>query len=339
MKRFFILLLTLVMIFSLSACIGRNGQRDPISDQQQGQNSTDSGEASGSQNADSNTGMTEEEKQEALNNLDNYWDKLRLEWEWDQDEAEGYVWTITIDEAAVLDVMGLANVVYDLDLSCSHIGPTMNGVYCGEMGMEYEADLSGMMALATFAGGSADYDADGWFENDQFVMRLWDYDELEEIQFDSMMSAGANAGLSGEEQEFADAFLEGLLGDIGSGDKDFESANTPVSTWYDWDFHMTDGDMSGYINMTGIVGGVADASGSVDSSGTQSQGSGYASMFGMTFTERYSETIENPFPYALRVYETGDVVFELYSSTGGPVTVKFYGTIDKVPVGDTQLMN
>ena len=101
---------------------------------------------------------------------------------------------------------------------------------------------------------------------------------------------------------------------------------------------MTDGDMSGYVNMTGIVGGIASASGTVDASGTQSQGDAYASVFGMTFTERYDETIENPFPYALRVYETGEVVFELYSSSGGPVTVKFYGTIDRIPVGDTQLI-
>ena len=332
MKKILTLFLVLLLIFSLTACdmvgelLPSGGDRTPAAGQQQ-----KDPDSSGKK-------MTQQQREAALAALDNYWDKLRLEWEWDQQDAEGYVWTITIDSVSVLDVAGLASVEYALDLSCSHVGPTMDGVYSGEMAMEYAADLSGVMALVTFAGGSASYDADGWFENDQFVMRLVEYDDLVETQFDSMMSAGLQAGLSGEEQAIADAFLGMLLGGVGSGDEAFETAGQPASAWYDWDFHMTDGDMSGYVNMTGIVGGIASASGTVDASGTQSQGDAYASVFGMTFTERYDETIENPFPYALRVYETGEVVFELYSSSGGPVTVKFYGTIDRIPVGDTQLI-
>ena len=319
MKKIFALLLAAMMLLSFAAC----GNNDGVEGTSQ----------SGKNNKD-----VEKERENALASLDNYWDKLRLEWEWDREDAEGYVWTITIDGVSVIDVLGLASVEYELDLSCSHVGPTMNGIYAGEMAMEYAADLSGVIDLVTFAGGSASYDADGWFENDKFVMRLLEYDDLVETQFDSMMSAGMQAGLTGDEQAIADAFLDMFLGGLGAGDKDFEISSSPASAWYDWDFHMTDGDMSGYIDMTGIVGGIADASGSVDASGTQTQGSAYASVFGTTYSERYDETIENPFPYALRVYETGDVVFELYSSSGGPVTVKFYGTIDKIPVEDTQLV-
>ena len=331
MKKLSALLLALLMVLSLSGCdmVGEllpfGKDETPGTGQQQ--DSDDAGKK-----------KTQQEREAALAELDDYWDKLRLEWEWDQEDAEGYVWTITIDSVSVIEMAGLASVEYDLSLSCSHVGPTMDGVYSGEMAMEYAADLSGVMALVTFAGGSASYDADGWFENDQFVMRLVEYDDLVETQFDSMMSAGLQAGLSGEEQAIADAFLGMLLGGVGSGDKAFETASQPASAWYDWDFHMTDGDMSGYVNMTGIVGGVASASGTVDASGTQTQGDAYAGIFGMTFTERYDETIENPFPYALRVYDTGEVVFELYSSSGGPITVKFYGTIDKIPVEDTQLV-
>ncbi len=324
MKKLPALLLALLMLLSLTGC-DMVGDLLPF-----GKGETPSG--------DTGKTKTQQEREAALAELDDYWDKLRLEWEWDQEDAEGYVWTITIDSVSVIEMAGLASVEYELDLSCSHVGPTMDGVYSGEMAMEYAADLSGAMALVTFAGGSASYDADGWFENDRFVMRLVEYDDLVETQFDAMMSAGLQAGLSGDEQALADAFLSLLLGGVGSGDKDFETARQPASAWYDWDFHMTDGDMSGYVNMNGIVGGIASASGTVDASGTQTQGDAYASAFGMTFTERYDETIENPFPYALRVYDTGDVVFELYSSSGGPITVKFYGTIDKVPVKDTLLL-
>ncbi len=336
MKKIIVVLIAVMMILALPAC----GSLEKVLGSLLPPPSDDPGAHSGPGNEDETGGKksTPEEREQALANLDNYWDKLRLEWEWDQEDAEGYVWTITIDEVAVIDMVGLATVTYDLDLSCSHVGPTMNGVYCGELGMEYEADLSGAMALATLAGGTASYDADGWFVNDQFVMRLVEYDDLVEHQFDASITAGAYPDLSAEEQEFAQAFLEGLLGDVGSGDEDFELAASPAYTWYDWDTHMTAGDMSGYVQLNGIVGGVASASGGVDSSGTHSQGDAYASIFGMTFTERYDETITNPFPYALRVYETGQVVFELYSSTGGPITVKFYGTIDRVPVEDTQIV-
>ncbi len=54
--------------------------------------------------------------------------------------------------------------------------------------------------------------------------------------------------------------------------------------------------------------------------------------------DRYDEDFDAPFPYIIRVYESGDVVFELHSPMGGPVTVKFYGTIDKIPVSETTLV-
>jgi hypothetical protein len=102
---------------------------------------------------------------------------------------------------------------------------------------------------------------------------------------------------------------------------------------------MTEGDMSGFIKMTGIAYGTTSGGGTVDASGTGTQGSamGNFGRFG-TFSERYSETIEAPFPYVLRLYETGEAVFELYSATGGPVTVKFYGTVDKIPGEETTVV-
>jgi hypothetical protein len=57
-----------------------------------------------------------------------------------------------------------------------------------------------------------------------------------------------------------------------------------------------------------------------------------------TFTERYSDAIDKPFPYLINVYDNNQVVFVLHSANGGPVQVRFYGTIDKIPVEDTTLV-
>ncbi len=129
-----------------------------------------------------------------------------------------------------------------------------------------------------------------------------------------------------------------MLEQMGSGSEEFEKNSTPVSYWFDWDYHMTSGDMSQSYSVTGVMG-IASASGSMDASGTHIQGSGIAhSPLGGTYTSRYSEDFDAPFPYIIRVYETGDVVFELHSSEGGPVVIKFYGTIDKIPVGETTVV-
>lgn len=263
---------------------------------------------------------------------EDYWE--RLEYEWENAPEQGYVWTITIDKLVTLDVMGLAVVDYDLDLSCSHVGKSMLGVYRGEMAMNYQADLSGVIALATLAGGTADYDADGWFKNDNFLMNLEAYDQELDEQFPETLGEQPE---DAEEAAMEAAILESYLGSLRAESESFEDSK-PAGMWYDWDFHMTEGDMSGYIEMTGIAYGTTNASGGVDASGVQMAGSGTTDIPGIFhYTERYSETLQNPFPYTIKVYEDGNVVMELYSSQGGPVTVKFYGSIDKVPVENTIL--
>ncbi|MDR0380759.1 MAG: hypothetical protein LBH86_02005 [Oscillospiraceae bacterium] len=264
-----------------------------------------------------------------------YWD--RLEAEWGNAPEEGYVWTITIDSAETLDIMGLGSVTYNLDLSCSHVGKTMRGVYRGEMAMDYAADLSGMVELLTLTGGSIDYDADGWFKNGNFIMELDGYDDYASEAF--VESFQQTNDMSAEEQAIADAYLGQFLSDMGTPEKDFEQADTPAGQWFDWEFHMTEGDMSGYINMTGIAYGTTGGSGSVDAGGTYMEGYATASapLVG-TFSERYSDTIDKPFPYLINVYDNDQVVFVLHSANGGPVQVRFYGTIDKIPVEETTLL-
>ena len=103
---------------------------------------------------------------------------------------------------------------------------------------------------------------------------------------------------------------------------------------------MTEGDMSQWVHISGNVYGIVPFEGYSDVDETYSEGSVDATAHligGPTFAERYDEVIDAPFPYVIHVYDTGDVVFELHNNTGGPVVVKFYGKIDKIPVEDTQL--
>jgi hypothetical protein len=265
----------------------------------------------------------------------NYWEQVRDEWE--NEPNEGYVWTITFDSSETLDVLGLARVNYNLKLSCSHVGPDMLGPYKGVMEMDYNADLSGMIELITITGGSVDYDADGWFKNGDFIMVASGYSSEKEDDFTD--SFEQTSDLTPEEQAVLDTYMDAILGDVGSGTEEFETSKTPAAHWYDWDFHMTEGDMSGFIEMTGIAYGTTSGGGTVDASGVYTQGSATVSApFVGTFSERYSDEIVSPFPYIIRLYETGEAVFELHSANGGPVTVKFYGTIDKIPVGETQVV-
>lgn len=261
---------------------------------------------------------------------DHYWDLLREEWR--NEKEEGYVWTIDIDAVTVVDALGLAEITYDLDLSCSHVGKEMNGVYCGELAMDFSADLGGLNDLMGFMGGTASTSlADGWFRNDEFAMRLEPYNAEHEALFLATLETGETE----ETDPYTDALVASLLEDMGSGSEPFEENNTPVSYYFDWDYHMTEGDMSNSYSVSGVMG-IASASGSIDASGTHISGGGIAhSPLGGVYTSRYSEDFFAPFPHIIRVYDTGDVVFELHSPNGGPVVIKFYGTIDKIPVSET----
>ena len=280
-------------------------------------------------------GSADNTQEEVVYEGDAYWEHLHDLWR--NEKNEGYVWTITIDDVAVIDAMGFAEVTYDLDLSCSHVGQEMNGVYSGSLGMNFKADLSGINELIGSMGGSASTDnIGGWFVNDSFVMDLKPYDETSKEEF--------IASLEPEETEedaandYADAIVGPMLQKMGSGNKPFEENSVPVSYWYDWDYHMTDGDMSNSYSVTGVMG-IASASASMDASGTHVSGSGIAhSPLGGVYSSRYAKDFEAPFPYIIHVYESGDVVFELHSPNGGPVVIKFYGAIDKIPVSQTTVV-
>ena len=351
MRKWIAILLVLTCVFALAACSPKDMVQNAVRNALSGNEGSNAASvntpapasasvptaAPGSSEGGGSSGGTSDGGGRPIASAGNpggYWE--RLESEWQNAPEEGYVWTITIKGDQTVSIpMELGSVNYKLDFSCSHVGPDMLGVYKGSMGMEYSADLDNLMELLTMTGGTAVYDADGWFKNDAFLMNLGGYDAEAESAFVEMLEPENE--LTAEEQAMADAYMDSFLGDMKSEVRAFEESQMPEGNWFDWDFRMTEGDMSGYLSMTGIAYGTTSGSGSVDASGKAMQGGAITSapLVG-TFSERYSETLENPFPYIIRVYETGEAVMELHSANGGPVTVKFYGTIDKVRVEDTQ---
>jgi len=328
MKKYLTAALAAAVLLSLAAC--ESGTAHPSN---QGSTGTEAVTPSAALGTHEEAKDTDTDKREFDPANDDYWESLRAEWH--SEKEEGYVWTITIDEATVLDAMGLAEVTYDLDLSCSHVGEEMNGVYCGELSMSFSADLSGLNELMGAMGGTASTDsADGWFRNDAFAMRLEPYDAENEALFNASLEVGE----AEEADPYTQALVSSMLDRMGSGSKAFEENTLPVSHYFDWDYHMTEGDMSNSYSVTGIMG-IGSASGGIDASGKHISGYGIArSPLGGVYTDRYSEDFFAPFPHIIRVYESGDVVFELHSATGGPVVIKFYGTIDRIPVSETSIV-
>jgi hypothetical protein len=234
----------------------------------------------------------------------------------------GGTWTLRIDEAAAMDIMGLAKVDYDLDLTATHTGPDMFGEYKGELGMVYSADLGSLQSMMEMAGISFDYETDGWFKNTDFRMELAKYSDADETRFVDSLK---DPNISEEERALVSQYMGSMFGEVGSGDKGFETANKPAGLWFDWAFHMTEGDMSAYVSMTGAM-----FTASASQNATAQTAEGYVDTI---FTSPYHNTLsykdEAPFPYQIEVYESGEAVFTLRNPTESPIVVKFYGTLTK----------
>lgn len=169
--------------------------------------------------------------------------------------------------------MGLAVVDYEVDLTATHTGADMFGEYFGSMGVSYDANLDGMAMILEATGGSVDYDADGWFVNDNFRMSLMPYDEKLRQDFADSYQQSAGEELSPEEQAILDAYMGPLLEQLTPELKDFEKNSKPVAMWYDWAFHSTDGDLSSYLDLNRICMGTFSGTSAVDESGTHVTGS------------------------------------------------------------------
>ena len=275
--------------------------------------------------------------------IDAFWHGLEEKWEADQKQNEGYVWTITFDSAMTLNAAELVDMDYELKLSASHVGLARDGVYRGSLAMKYQADLGGLSGLMAAMGGvTSSNNLDGWFRNDNFVMELTPYNKEKEDAFihglDTVVTDGGEIVPKNESDPYTDAIVTPILQQMDSGDLEEEKANAPLSYWFDWDYHMTEGKLGYGWGVTGVMG-IGSAYGTIDNEGKHIQGWGKAvSPLGGVFTDRYSEDFESPFPYVIRVYESGLCVFELHSPMGGPVRLKFYGTLDRIPVSETTVV-
>lgn len=351
MKRRLPLFLTLILSLSLCGCSLKEAVQnktyeilDSVVGQKSARSEASVPSGSGQGEEKSHTGTTPGGEQRPLASLPpgaSY--EERLEYEWKNAPNEGYVWTITIKDVDVIDVMGLCTATYNVDLSASHIGKDMFGPYFGEFGFDYSADMGGLSALLTAQGGSVNYDADGWFRNDRFLFELSPYEKDEEDMMEAIVNSNSEyATMTEEEKAIMDAFM-GEVYDL-DNEEPFEKESQAEAMWWAFDIPMTDGDMSAYFEMNGILGGIVDGKSEVDATGKNVAAdirvafalySGGAMVY--KFDERYSEneTFENPIPYTIKVYPNENVVMTLYSAQGGPVTTKCYGTIDKIPVEDT----
>ncbi len=267
----------------------------------------------------------------------------RLEEQWQNTSEDGYIWTITIHDVDEIDVMGLCTASYNVNLSASHIGDDMYGSYFGEFDFDYSAEMGGLTSLLTLMGGSVDYDTDGWFKNDQFTFSLSEYDAAEEEHLIDVLTTNSEyANMSDTERVYYDSLMSQVY-DLDNNEA-FEKESSPLAMWWDYNMPMTEGDMSGYFQMNGVLGGMVDGGSEVDSSGKVATAD-VRVAFGIygegallyKFDERYKtvEEFENPIPYTLKVYPNNQVVATFYNSVGSPVTTKCYGTIDKIALKDT----
>jgi hypothetical protein len=141
--------------------------------------------------------------------------------------------------------------------------------------------------------------------------------------------------------EAANSLVDGLIGTIGSSqqtkEKEKVQGKRPMGLWYDWDFHMTEGDMGMFLKLNGGNGFFfANGKGEVDAGGKSSTGNmTVKTILGTTYSERYDEPIDSPFPYTVKVFPDASVLFTLYNAKGGPVTVNWAGYIHSIPVEDT----
>ncbi len=273
--------------------------------------------------------------------VDAFWDKLDGEWQDDQARNEGYVWTLSIDDVAAVDAMGLAKMKYGLKLSCSHVGPERDGVYRGSLALAYGADLSGLTEMIGSLGGrtSANRLA-GWFRNDKFIMKLSPYSKEKEQGFigslDLVMNEDHEA-VPKPSDPYADAIAGPMLAQMAAGSRDFEKESDPESYWFDWDYHMTSGDIGYSYSISGVMG-MAGGKATLAEDGSSVEASGKAVTPLGSYSDRYDKDYDAPFPYVIRVYGNGRAVFELHSPEGGPVTIKFYGQIDRIPVSQTTVV-
>ena len=289
----------------------------------------------------------------ALASVADRFEQMRQEALADEKANKGSVWTISFDGTSNITAYGLAKCDYTLHVSASHVGETMFGVYRGEMSMEFKGDMSGAKAVLAVLGMGTSEDLSGWFRNDNFVMKLSPYDATEESEFEAVFTPVSTVKapeLTGDPKtdaarkagyDWAMNFVNSLTAGVTSAQQTAIKAETStkkaLGLWSDYDFRMTEGDMSVYLKLGGGNGIYAAAgSASTDAEGKHTTGGATATtILSPTYSSKIDEYEDSPFPYTIKTFPDGTALFTLYNAKDPNVKVYWNGTIDAIDVDQT----
>lgn len=283
--------------------------------------------------------------------------EMQSQFKQEQAANQGYVWTISVMSESEIKLEGLFETKYSLKGSLSHVGPTINGIFGGELSFRTEYDKSGLDQMMEALGGWVEIEQNGkegpiLMKCPEIYFDIHAYDPTEnEAWLQNFTTGGWDYSMPDSTIQQTTALYSMLAGEVKPREKDFERKMTPLSfgaitnTKIDQKYSLVDANISlnnGYYRIAAIT---ESKTGGEIVDGVPTNGEFYRppqqllllpGLLGkelMVWGE--TEIVINVLPLLIRIYPNNVVVFELYNSTGGPFVAKFYGVLDKIPVEDT----
>ncbi len=283
--------------------------------------------------------------------------EMQSQFKQEQAANQGYVWTISVMSESEIKLEGLFETKYSLKGSLSHVGPTINGIFGGELSFRTEYDKSGLDQMMEALGGWVEIEQNGkegpiLMKCPEIYFDIHAYDPTEnEAWLQNFTTGGWDYSMPDSTIQQTTALYSMLAGEVKPREKDFEHTMTPLSfgaitnTKIDQRYSQVDANISlnnGYYRIAAIT---ESKTGGEIVDGVPTNGEFYRppqqllllpGLLGkelMVWGE--TEIVINVLPLLIRIYPNNVVVFELYNSTGGPFVAKFYGVLDKIPVEDT----
>lgn len=277
---------------------------------------------------------------------------LQDQWEAEQADNKGYVWTITINSKDNIEIPGLVDVDYKMKASISHVGPTLNGIFGGNVTISAHRNTDGVESLFSLIGGSLELSqgSDLECECDGFLMNVHGYDAGIDQKWQSQFGEeGMYVDMNSSERMQVRSAMNMVMGDYQPRQKNFEQDSHPVGFGAITETKLKDvffenaklsihngwyqGVFDGFVSM-GSVGHDAENAYLDDPETTAFASSRVRTFWGQSITGDIYLKMPS-LPLILRIFPNNQVVMELYSSTGGPFVAKFYGKIDRIPVENT----
>ena len=283
--------------------------------------------------------------------------EMQSQFKKEQAANQGYVWTISVMSESEIKLEGLFETKYKLKGSLSHVGPTINGIFGGELSFRTDYDKSGLDQLLGMIGGTLEMEQNGQEGPIQMVcpeiyFDIHAYDPTENAAWiQNFTTGGWDYSMPDSTIQQTTALYSMIAGDIKPREKEFERTSTPLSfgaiTNTKIDQKYSEGEAhirfnNGYFHFSGDA---TSKTGGKIVNGEPTDGQirgiptyvtvlpGLLGFRGFVWGE--NAPVINVLPLLIRIYPNNVVVFELYNSTGGPFVAKFYGVLDKIPVEDT----